>query len=195
VSGPFRILYPDPPWQYGDRTPRGGADRHYPTMSTAEICNLHVGGVHVSKLAAENCGLFLWATWPMLAEALQVIDAWGFTYKNCAWAWVKTTKEGKDAVGLGHYTRGNTEPCLFATRGRMERISASVRQVIVEEQTLFAPRGRHSAKPQEARDRIVQLFGDVPRLELFAREPAPGWHSWGNELSPNTPAASPEEAA
>lgn len=182
----YSILYADPPWQYGDRKPRGGAERHYPTMTLEGVCNLQVNGRHVSLLADDPCALFMWATWPLLAEALHVIREWGFTYKTCAFTWVKSTKHGKDFVGMGRYMRGNTEPCLLAVRGDVlgMKKSSAVRQLILDhdEEALVAPVGRHSAKPQEARDRIVQLLGDVPRVELFARERAPGWDAWGNEV-------------
>lgn len=181
--GRFEVVYADPAWKYRNRTIRGGAEHHYKTMTLEEICALPVG-----KLAAPNAALFLWGVWPMLFDAKRVIDAWGFEYKNCAFTWVKTTKSNTDHFGMGHWTRGNTEPCLLATRGKPTRVHAGVRQVIVtedlEEQTVCAPRLRHSAKPPEVRNRIEQLMGDVPRIELFARERVTGWEAWGNELPP-----------
>lgn len=188
MTGRFQIVYADPAWQYDNRTIRGGAEHHYPTMSLEKICALPI-----SRLAADDAALFLWATWPCLPDALQVIAAWGFTFKNCGLLWVKTTKTNSDAVGLGHWTRGNTEPCLFATRGRPQRVDASVRQVLITEELstdelICAPRMAHSAKPPEARDRIVKLLGDVPRIELFARERTPGWEAWGNQLPPEVAA-------
>ena len=176
-AGRFQIVYADPPWQYGDSGVRGGVDHHYPTMPTHEIAALPV-----SRLAAPDATLFLWCTWPFLGDALQVGGAWGFRYKTCAFAWVKTTSQGKDAMGLGHWTRGNTEPCLLFTRGKPKRVDAGIRQVVLDDsETIFAPRGRHSAKPPEVRERIVRLMGDVPRLEMFARERTPGWEVWGND--------------
>lgn len=175
--GRFQIVLADPPWQYGDSGVRGGVDHHYATMSLEHILTLPV-----PKIAAPDAALFLWCTWPFLAEALGVITAWGFTYKTCAFTWVKVTKNGADHMGLGHWTRGNTEPCLLATRGKPKRVDAGVRQVLLEEETVFAPRGEHSAKPPVIRDRIVQLLGNVPRLELFARERVDGWEAWGNEV-------------
>lgn len=175
------MILADPPWAYGDAGVRGGVGHHYPTMTVAQIAALPV-----ARLAAADAALFVWTTWPFLREALTVIDAWGFTFKTCAFAWVKTTAAGKDAFGLGRMTRGNTEPCLLATRGKPVRVDAGVRQVVIDdsftEETLFAPRGRHSAKPPEVRERIVRLLGDVPRLELFARERVDGWHAWGNQV-------------
>lgn len=179
MAGRFRIVYADPAWEYRNATIRGGAEHHYPTMSLERIC-----AMPVAKLAADDAALFLWSTWPTLPDALKVIEAWGFTFKNCGLLWVKTTKTNTDAVGLGHWTRGNTEPCLFATRGKPERADASVRQVMITEELLCAPRGAHSAKPPEARERIVRLLGDVPRIELFARERVPGWEAWGNQVPP-----------
>lgn len=183
MSGRFTAIYADPAWSYRNRTIRGGAEHHYPTMTLEQICALKV-----SALAAENAALFLWATWPTLPDALKVIAAWGFVYKTCAFDWVKLTARGAPSFGLGHYTRGNSEPCLLATRGRVQRVDAGVQQIVLDEsfqqETVFAPRGEHSAKPREVRDRIVRLLGDVPRLELFAREHTPGWHAWGNQLPP-----------
>ncbi len=176
----FEVVYADPAWAYNDSAVRGGVDHHYPTMTTDQICRLPV-----PLITSENAALFLWTTWPFLGDALRVGSAWGFKYKTCAFAWVKTTAAGKDVMGLGHWTRGNTEPCLLFTRGKPKRIDAGVRQVLIEEleaEAVFAPRARHSAKPPEVRDRIVRLMGDVPRVELFARERCPGWFSWGNQL-------------
>ena len=113
----------------------------------------------------------------MPEEALEVVKAWGFTLKTMkGFTWHKTTKHGKSHFGMGHWTRANTEDCLFAVRGKPKRANADVRQFIE------APRGRHSAKPDEVRERLVRLMGDVPRLEMFAREAIPGWDVWGNEV-------------
>lgn len=181
--GRFNVIYADPPWQYRNRTIRGGAANHYQTMSLEQIKALRI-----SDLAAPDCAVFMWATWPLLPDALAVFQAWGARYITCAFDWVKTTKEGKPATGLGHWTRGNSEVVLLATFGRPKRMDAGVSQIVIDQslepETIFAPRGQHSAKPPEVRERIVQLMGDVPRIELFARERAAGWHSWGNELPP-----------
>ncbi len=181
--GGFEVLYTDNPWQYGDKLVRGGAEHHYGTMSLAELCLLPV-----ERLAAENSVIFMWATWPTLLDAFAVMKAWGFSYKNCGLTWVKTNKVATDTpfVGLGHWTRGNTEPCLLGVRGKPERVGRDVQQVILDLQSgdglVVAPIGEHSAKPAEARDRILRLMGDVPAVELFARAPAPGWESWGNQV-------------
>jgi site-specific DNA-methyltransferase (adenine-specific) len=124
---------------------------------------------------------------PMLQEGLDVIKAWGFWYRTCAFCWVKTNPNGQGIYsGLGHWTNGNAEICLFAKKGTPMRQEKNVKQVIIEEindNLLIAPRGRHSAKPNEARNRIIRLIGDVPRIELFARERIAGWDYWGLEVS------------
>ncbi len=167
----YRILYADPPWSYRSRNHgRGGAADHYETLSIEQLKELQLP-------AANDCALFLWATWPLLPEAFELIRAWGFQYRSVAFCWVKLNPSGRGlATGLGAWTRANTEPCLLATRGRPTRVSRSVHSVVV------SPRRRHSQKPDEVRDRIVQLLGDLPRLELFARCRVPGWDAWGNEV-------------
>ena len=118
----------------------------------------------------------MWATFPMLREALQLIEAWGFEYKTIACNWIKQNKRGSGLFwGLGNWTRSNSEICLLAIKGKPKRLSAAVHSVIM------SPVQRHSQKPEEARERIVQLMGDLPRIELFARSAAPGWDVWGNE--------------
>jgi N6-adenosine-specific RNA methylase IME4 len=185
---PYSILYADPPWAYRNRTIRGGAEHHYRTLSVQELAAFTIDERRVVEHTAPDSVLFLWATWPMLTEALYIMKAWGFTYKTCAFTWVKTTAAGKAATGLGHYTRGNTEPVLLGVRGRgLKRINAGVPQVALEdglpeEEAVLAPRGPHSAKPAEVRERIVKLYGDVPRLEMFARQRVAGWDAHGDGL-------------
>jgi site-specific DNA-methyltransferase (adenine-specific) len=114
----------------------------------------------------------------MLEDALSVIEAWGFTYKTVAFTWVKTNRSGKGFhFGLGYWTRANPEICLLATRGRPRRVSRSVPNLLV------SPLRDHSRKPDEARDRIVELCGDLRRAELFARQKVAGWCAWGDEVA------------
>jgi N6-adenosine-specific RNA methylase IME4 len=181
-AGGYSVIYADPPWSYDDKGSNGAADGHYSTMSVADIC-----AMPVSEIVGKDAALFLWATWPLLPEAIQVMEAWGFKYKTVAFVWVKGQE--KAFFGLGRWTRGNTEVCLLGIRGKPKRESAAVRQVLFETteplwdtETLAAPRGAHSAKPPEVRERIVSLLGDVPRLELFARERAEGWDAFGNQV-------------
>lgn len=174
MSKKYQILLADPPWLYND-TLGGNASMGampYPTLDIEEIKNLKVGGV-----SAKDSILFLWATMPKLEEAFDVIKAWGFTYKTCAFTWVKQNPSGQGIFkGLGRWVQGNAELCLLATKGHPHRVSKSVSQIVL------APRSRHSAKPPEVRDRIVKLMGNVPRLEMFARERCAGWDSIGNEI-------------
>lgn len=170
----YSVIYVDPPWRYADQKnndPKMGGIT-YPTLSQAELFSLPV-----ADIAEKDCALFLWATMPLLKEALDVIEAWGFTYTTCAFTWVKQNPLGSGIYsGLGHWTNGNAELCLFAKKGRPKRQAKNVKQIVM------APRSRHSEKPAEVRDRIVQLVGDLPRIELFARTSTPGWDAWGNQL-------------
>ena len=131
----------------------------------------------VPAITDSNAMLFMWATFPNLREALEVIDAWGFKYKTLGFSWIKTNrKNGKPFFGIGYYTKSNCEVCLLGVKGKPFKVSNSVSSVVI------SPKEAHSRKPPEVRDRIVQLCGDVPRVELFAREASPGWHVWGNEV-------------
>ena len=166
------MIYADPPWTYKDKANDGnrGNIHKYNVMSLPDICNLPV-----NNIAAENCFLAMWWVGPQPREALAVIDAWGFKLNNMTgFTWHKETKHGKSAFGMGHWTRGNAENCLFATKGKIKRVNAGVRQFI------SAPIREHSRKPDEARDRLVQLIGDVDRIELFARGKYKGWDTWGD---------------
>ena len=136
----------------------------------------------VETLAAKDCLLFLWATFPMLPEALRLIKAWGFTFKTVAFVWLKRNKKSPTwFYGLGHWTRGNAEICLLATKGHPKRQAANIHQFII------SPIEAHSKKPDEAREKIVTLMGDLPRVELFARQSPPGWEVWGNEVKSTIP--------
>jgi len=169
----FNIILADPAWTYKDKALAGnrGACCKYDVMSIEDIKNLEVG-----KIAADDCVLFLWCTYPKLNEVFDVIKAWGFEYKTVAFTWVKKYRNGDNFMGMGRWTRANAEVCLLATKGKPKRISASVRQIIES-----IPE-RHSKKPDIVRDKIVELCGDLPRIELFARERAEGWSSWGLEI-------------
>ena len=172
--GQYSVIYADPPWRYSAKNVQGAAEKHYPTMGIDELCTLPV-----ADLAAPDSVLFLWATFPQLPEALRLIKAWGFTYKSVAFVWLKKNRKSEGwFYGLGFWTRGNAEVCLLAARGHPKRQAANVHQFII------APIQEHSRKPDEARDKIVALMGDVPRVELFARQSPPGWDVWGNEVEP-----------
>lgn len=167
----YSVIYADPPWRYQDRRCNGACEHHYNTMKIQDICNLPV-----QEIAEKDCTLFLWVTYPMLREGLQLIESWGFKYKTIGFQWVKQNRSGNGFFfGLGRWTRGNTECCLIATKGKPKRVNNSVSQLVVE------PLRLHSQKPDTVRERIVDLMGDLPRIELFARQKADGWDCWGNE--------------
>ena len=168
----YKIIYADPPWRYARSKVQGAAEKHYPTMSIEELCALPV-----KEIADKDCILFLWATFPQLKEALQLIKAWGFTYKSVAFVWLKQNRKSPTwFYGLGFWTRGNAEICLLATKGHPKRQSNKVHQFII------SPVEQHSKKPDITREKILALMGDLPRIELFARQHTPGWDVWGNEI-------------
>jgi len=182
--GPFGVIYADPPWSFGtwsdkgrNRCPdamvrqKGLAERHYKTMSMADIAALPVASV-----AAKNAALFLWCVDCQLPDAIDIARGWGFKFKTVAFTWVKTDRTGETyPMGLGYWTRGNPEQCLLFTRGKQSRKSAAVRQLVVD------PRQEHRRKPEEVEVRSETLL-DGPYLEMFARTKAPGWTSWGNDV-------------
>ena len=167
--GPYAVLLADPPWHYWtynarSKGGRGAAAHHYQTLHAAELAALPV-----RSLAARDAALLMWATMPTLPEALALMAAWGFSYRTVAFTWIKLNRDGSPFLGLGHYTRGNAELCLLGTRGRVPRLARDVPQVIM------ARRREHSRKPDQQYGLIERLFGDVPRVELFARQCWPGW--------------------
>lgn len=171
----YKIIYADPPWQYRVYSKKGkgrSAENHYHTMNIDDIRLLPVG-----EIADDDCVLFLWITFPCLKEGISVMESWGFTYKTCGFNWVKKNKK-KDTyfMGLGFWTRSNSEVCLIGTKGHPKRVSKAGPQVC------DARVMEHSRKPSEVRERIVELCGDVPRIELFARETVKGWDCFGDEI-------------
>lgn len=172
----YSIIYADPPWAFKYRSKKGeekkSAQAHYSCMSNEELKQLPT-----EKISGKDAVLFMWVTFPFLEQGLELIKSWGFTYKTCGFNWIKRNKRAESLfVGCGYWTRANSELSLIATRGKPKRLSRSVRQVVmtrVEE---------HSKKPSEVRDRIVSLCGDIPKIELFARQYADGWDCWGNEV-------------
>jgi len=186
-AGPFGAILVDPPWRFRAWDQREAIQRrnggttaavHYQTMTIEDIRSLPVADV-----AADDCALFLWISWPMLTDALDVVRAWGFAYKTIAFCWIKAhagqielfQDDMRDQMGLGYWTRANSEVCLLATRGNPKRLDAGVRQAIIE------PRREHSRKPDCVHGRIERLVAG-PYLELFARTTRPGWAAWGDEV-------------
>ena len=174
----FGTIYADPPWSFRVYSGKGksrSAERHYDTMSLDDMKNPAI--LPVERLAADDCALFMWAVMPQLPEAMELIQAWGFEYKTCAFTWVKTYP-GRPlslAVGMGYWTRSNAELCLLATRGKPKRLNKDVQQIIM------SARGAHSAKPEIAAERIERLVGG-PYLEMFGRWERKGWTVWGNGI-------------
>lgn len=168
----YNIIYADPPWSYKDKKCNGNCESHYKTMNIEDICNLPI-----KNIADKDCVLFLWVTYPMLNEGLKLIEEWGFKYKTIGFQWIKQNKSGKGFFfWLGRWTRGNSECCLIAVKGKPKRISNSVSQLV------FSPLQEHSKKPDIVREKIVELIGDKPRIELFARQSVEGWDCWGNKV-------------
>lgn len=180
----FNIILADPPWRFrnwsmkelaqrGEKWARKNGRSPYPVMTTEDICRFQV-----IDHAARDTLLFLWTTGPKLEDAFKVINAWGFVYVGFGFNWLKLNPSSVGfKLGLGYHSRCNIEPCLLAKRGRgLRRVDNSVPE------TIIAPLGEHSEKPPEVRTRIERLYGDVPRLELFARQRAKGWSAWGNEV-------------
>ena len=171
----YAVIYADPPWDYkgqlqhagAGNNDTGGAVRHFPTVTTADLKHLPI-----LEIADDNCLLFLWATSPHLDQAIDLGKAWGFDWATVAFVW------DKQRVNPGYYTMSQCELCLVFKRGRIPtpRGARNVRQLVSE------LRSRHSAKPEEVRHRIEDMFPTQRKIELFARVPADGWTSWGLEV-------------
>jgi len=167
----YQIIYADPPWNFNFHKRDLKTKEHlYPTMKPQDIINLGV-----KDIADADCVLFLWVMNSEIPLALECIKSWGFEYKTVAFTWVKTTKNTYH-FGGGNWTRSNPELCLLAKKGVIKRQSASVRNLVMERLR------EHSRKPDRIRDDIVELCGDLPRVELFARNKTEGWDVWGNEV-------------
>lgn len=184
----YNIIYADPPWSYndklGDKKNYGSATSSYKTMSTKEIISMPIPGI-----SAKDCVLFIWAVSPLLPEAIEVIKAWGFTYKTVAFNWVKVSANGEFLSNMGRWTMGNCELCLLATKGSLKRKRKDIKQLQI------LVRSSHSKKPDKIRKLITELMGDIPRIELFARGDKTkdlfnfnrfdGWDTWGNQVESN----------
>lgn len=180
-KGHYGAILADPPWGFKvwsgpeKKVASRGTVAPYKTMEMDELRSLPV-----RDLAATDCTLFMWIVWPTMPEALKLIEAWGFVYKTCGFTWMKADQyrlfalEEDVRMGLGYWTRANSEVCLLATKGKPKRQSAEVRQGIIE------PIRQHSRKPDCVHERIERLVAG-PYLELFARQQRPGWDCWGNE--------------
>ncbi|MGI9229925.1 MAG: MT-A70 family methyltransferase [Gammaproteobacteria bacterium] len=175
----YKIIYADPPWLYGFYGNKGRkvSDPKY-KVAPYEGMNIEdIKQLPVKELAEKNSVLLMWITFPCLDWAKDVIEAWGFKYKTVAFTWVKRNKTGGGYfTGLGNYTRANAEICLLATRGKGCKVQNRTISQIVD-----TPVSAHSKKPDVIRKKIIKLFGDLSRIELFARTPIHGWDVWGND--------------
>ena len=181
----YKIIYADPPWSYYNDMTVVPEKNHsglgcmrkvpYPVMSSADIKKLNV-----SSIADENCILFIWTTDYHLSRCCEVISAWGFTYKTVGFVWQKLNTKKEPVCFMGTYTlKSGVELCLLATKGKQAAKLVKNRKIRALVQSV---REHHSKKPDEIRNRIVALCGDIPRIELFARQRVDGWDAWGNEI-------------
>lgn len=168
----FDVIMADPAWSFENWSEGGNeknAKAQYECMTTDAICALPVG-----QLARGDCWLWLWATYPMLPDALRVMAAWRFNYVTGG-AWVKRGESGKLAMGTGYVLRSCSELFLLGKMGAPATLNRSTRNIIE------APRREHSRKPDEAYEVCEQLFPAMNRADLFSRQNRPGWQSWGHE--------------
>ncbi|EPL6587247.1 MT-A70 family methyltransferase [Proteus mirabilis] len=198
----YDLIYCDPPWDYKNKVSNGAAKNHYPTTSLFNLTH-----IPIHSIASDNAVLAMWYTGNFVLEAIKLAEAWGFkvrTMKAFTWvkfnplAWQRINKsiqnselfdyhdlfellDAETKMNGGNYTRSNSEDVLIATRGNgLQRISASVKQIV------FSCLGEHSEKPWEVKNRLEQLYGDVNRIELFARDMSQGWDAWGNQCPNNS---------
>lgn len=190
----YGVIYADPAWKFKSFAPpkpgqkgRRDAERHYPTMTLAEI-----KAMPVKEIAAKDCHLMMWCTWPFLEHGLQVMNAWGFRYSSSFQVWFKMKKGFSRSrqfitlpndmhIGSGHTTRKNTEFILLGRRGAPKRLAKDIWEPI------FEPVREHSRKP----DRVpsdIERYANGPYIELNARTERPGWDQWGNEIGKFAPA-------
>ena len=169
----YQIIYADPPWSYNDKMKgHQGAETHYQTQDIDYIKSLPI-----KDFCDKDCVLFLWVVSPLLKEGIDTLEAWGFEYVTLAFCWIKETPLfNKQVKNLGRWTMGGVELVLLGRKGHPKRIKNNVVQ------TVFDIRTSHSKKPNEVRMRIVNLMGDLPRIELFARERVPGWDAFGDQV-------------
>lgn len=175
----YDVVYLDPPWHYyGSPIKDAAAAKHYPLMTLDELAKIDVW-----KILNRNAAIFMWATCPRLNFALDLIEAWGLTYRGVAYVWVKTNRQGKIISGQGvppTFTKPTTELVLAATTKPTGR-PFPIRD-LAQSQVILHARGVHSEKPAVFREHIERLCGERPRIELFARSRAKGWDTWGAEV-------------
>ena len=177
----YNIIYADPPWHYGSKSAINNSsgktikplNAHYNTMTLNQLKELPI-----KKITKEDTSCFMWVTDSHIDEALEILKSWGFKYKTIAFNWVKTTSKGNYCKNVAPWTMKSSEICLLGIKGKMTKY----KQVNNIESLVIAERTKHSRKPKEIRNRIELLFGNLTRIELFAREKTEGWDVWGNEV-------------
>lgn len=176
----FNVIYADPPWQYSSKQlQKYDGERfrplevEYDTMTIEDIKKLPI-----NKLSDKDCALFMWVTDSHLKEGIEVLESWGFKYKTIGFNWIKKYPSGENCVNFAPWTLKSWEICLIGIKGTMGKYKKvnNIRGLLEEVRT------KHSKKPNEARIRIAELFGDIPKIELFARQAVEGWDCWGNEV-------------
>lgn len=161
----YQLIYADPPWRYDfSKSDSRKIENQYPTMTVEELKCLSIP-------AEDDSVLYLWATAPKLLEALEIMKAWGFTYKSQA-VW------DKEIVGMGYWFRGQHEILLIGTKGHFSPPIPSNRVSSV----FRYRRSKHSKKPPEIRDYLFKTFPNESKIEMFARTTTEGWDVWGNEV-------------
>lgn len=174
----YKIIYADPPWSYNN-TLDPNRRLPYQTMTIDQIKSLPV-----NDISDKDCILFIWGVFPQPREVLDVIESWEFEYKTVAFLWIKKyPNSGTWFKGMGSWTRSNGEPCHIAIKGKPKRYDKGIQQIVVSPTTSFnfLRNPNHSKKPDEVRQRIIKMCGDLPRIELFARTKIHGWDTWGND--------------
>lgn len=178
----FSTVLADPPWQFQNRTGKMAPEHkrlsRYPTMSLQDIKDLPV-----EAIVKDTAHLYLWAPNALLADGLQVMEQWGFTYKTNL-TWYKIRKDGgPDRRGVGFYFRNVTEMILFGVRGKNARTLQPARS---QENIICTQKREHSRKPDEQYD-LIESCSPGPFIELFARGPRKGWFGWGNQADEYAP--------
>lgn len=179
----YKLILADPPWDFNNKktggSMRSAANQKYVTTGIKALEQLDV-----NSIADDDCLLAMWWVGAMPQEAIDLVNSWGFRIVNMnGIVWNKLTQHDKPYFGMGFYTRAGSESMVLAVKGKFKPASHSVRAVFhAEAQIQFEAKVRaHSEKPTQAHDMLVELTGDVPRLEMFARRPANGWDVFGNE--------------
>lgn len=172
----YDLILADPPWKYDREVGQGVACDQYKTMNLEDIKKLPI-----QELSNDDCVLLLWVTFPKLDEGLELIKEWGFRLKTVAFNWIKLNDDGSPFFGIGYYTKSNGEICLLASKGKTIQVQDNTISQII-----MTKKDKHSKKPYDVYSKIERLFGNISRIELFARHRREGWDVWGNQVPKDT---------